>query len=65
MKKETFQKLVVKAYGLTGTVTYNVNNTKITAINTKTGELMAKKSVTVIVTAKCGTQSKKVTIIII
>lgn len=62
MKKGATQKIVAKAYGLTGSVKYSVNNSKIATINSKTGKLTAKKKGSVIVTAKCGSKVKRVTI---
>lgn len=62
MKKGATQKIVAKAYGLTGSIKYSVNNSKIATINSKTGKLTAKKKGSVIVTAKCGSKIKRITI---
>ncbi|WP_455718941.1 Ig-like domain-containing protein [Anaerosporobacter sp.] len=62
MKKGATQKIVAKAYGLKGSIKYSVNNKKVATINVKTGKLTAKKKGTVIVTAKCGSKVKKITI---
>jgi lactocepin len=48
-----------KAYGITGKITYRVTDTKIAAINKKTGLLKAKKAGTVYVIAKSGTVTAK------
>jgi hypothetical protein len=62
MKKGETQKIVAKAYGLTDSIKYSVNNSKIATVNSKTGKLTAKKKGSVIVTAKCGSKVKKITI---
>ncbi|WP_167955287.1 Ig-like domain-containing protein [Anaerosporobacter faecicola] len=64
MKKGKSQTIIAKAYGLTGAITYRVNNTKIATINSKTGKLVAKKKGKVVVTATCGGVTKKITITI-
>lgn len=56
------QKIVAKAYGLTGAIKYSVSNTKIATINSKTGTLTAKRKGTIIVTAKCGSTIQRITI---
>jgi hypothetical protein len=62
MKNGATQKIVAKAYGLTGSIRYTVNNKKVAIINNKTGKLTAKRKGTVIVTAKCGSTIKRITI---
>lgn len=62
MKNGAKQKIVAKAYGLTGSIKYSVSNTKIATINSKTGTLTAKGKGTIIVTAKCGSTIKRITI---
>ncbi|MGB8454051.1 MAG: S8 family serine peptidase [Anaerocolumna sp.] len=49
----------VKAYGVTGKITYRVSDTKLAAIVKKTGVLTTKKKGTVSVIAKIGTITKK------